>query len=298
MSRRLRSALFCAWCLTVSLAASTRATAQGHTASINGASLYYEIAGEGAPLVLIHGWSLNLRMWDPQVSALSRRFRVIRYDRRGFGKSTGNEDITWDADDLNALLDHLGVTKAHILGMSQGGRVALQFARNHPDRLSSLILHGAPAPDGFGLPWSGADRTRFDEWGTIAREQGIDAFRRAWSAHPLMEIPAGHADAKARLAELVAAYRGGRFLTPASPSGAGAAITMDDLPRIGVPTLVLVGDKEVPFLQIVARALAYYLPNARLATVPGGGHMVNLIEPDKYNAAILKFLAGVERPRK
>jgi pimeloyl-ACP methyl ester carboxylesterase len=237
-------------------------------------------------------------MWDPQVSALSRRFRVIRYDRRGFGKSTGNEDITWDADDVNALLDSLRIAKAHILGMSQGARVALQFARSHPDRVSSLILHGAPAPDGFGLPWSGPDRARFDEWATIAREQGLDAFRRAWSSHPLMAIPAGHAYAKARLAELLAAYRGGRFLSPASPSGAVAPITMDDLPRIGAPTLVLVGDKEVPFLQIVARALAYYLPNARLATVPGGGHMVNLIEPGRYNAAILAFLAGVDGRRK
>jgi pimeloyl-ACP methyl ester carboxylesterase len=98
--------------------------------------------------------------------------------------------------------------------------------------------------------------------------------------------------------ELIAAYRGGRFLSPASPSGAVAPITMDDLPRIGVPTLVVVGDREVPFLQIVARALAYYLPNARLATVPGGGHMVNVIEPDRYNAALLEFLVGVDSRRK
>jgi len=296
VSRQLRGALLCAWCLIVSRA--VPATAQGHTASVNGASLYYEVAGAGPPLVLIHGWSLNLRMWDRQVSALSGRFRVIRYDRRGFGKSTANEDITWDADDLNALLDHLGIAKAHILGMSQGARVALQFARDHSDRVSSLILHAAPPPDGFGLPWTGADRTRFDEWTTIAREQGLDAFRRAWSSHPLMAIPAGHADAQARLTELLAAYRGGRFLSPASPSGAVAAITMDDLPRIRVRTLVLVGEKEVPFLQIVARAFAYYLPDARLATVPGGGHMINLIEPDRYNTALLDFLTGVDPGRK
>ena len=69
MSRRLRGVLFRAWCLTGFLAASARATAQGHTANLNGASLYYEDAGEGTPLVLVHGWSLNLRMWDPQVSA-------------------------------------------------------------------------------------------------------------------------------------------------------------------------------------------------------------------------------------
>ena len=298
MSTRTCDAWLWIWCMThFALAVPASATAQGGMAPINGERLNYEIAGEGAPLVLIHGWSLNLRMWDQQASELSRRFRVIRYDRRGFGKSSGNEDITWDAADLNALLDYLGATRVHILGMSQGARVALQFALRYPDRVSSLVLQGTPAPDGFGLPWTGADRTRFDEWATVAREKGMDAFRRAWAAHPLMEIPAGRPEARARLTELLAGYRGGRFLSPTPPSGPVASVTMDDLPRIVVPTLVLAGDSEVPFLQIVARALAYYIPNARLAFVSGGGHMVNLIEPDRYNAAILEFLAGVDSRR-
>src|SRR5215211_7057477 len=132
----------------VGLLTSATGAAQGRVATINGETLNYEVSGVGAPLVLIHGWSLNLRMWDPQVASLSGRFRVIRYDRRGFGRSSGSEDISWDAADLNALLDHLGVTKGHVVGMSQGARVALQFARSYPDRVSSLILHSAPAPDG------------------------------------------------------------------------------------------------------------------------------------------------------
>jgi pimeloyl-ACP methyl ester carboxylesterase len=289
----LRVARLYLWCLAL-FAPVTTATAQGSVATVNGENLYYEVAGNGTPLVLIHGWSLNLRMWDAQVAALSRRYRVIRYDRRGFGKSSGSEDITWDAADLDALLDHLGATKVHLLGMSQGARVALQFARSHPERVSSLILHGAPPPDGFGLPWSGADRPLFDEWATIAREQGLSGFRRAWLAHPMMRIPAGHAEAERSLAELLVAYRGGRFLSPKPPSGPVAAITMDDLPRVGAPTLVLTGESEVPFLQVVGRAIAYYLPNARLVVVSGGGHMVNVIEPDRYNATILKFLSGVD----
>jgi pimeloyl-ACP methyl ester carboxylesterase len=280
------------WAVALFVAATT-AMAQGGVAAVNGENLHYEVSGNGTPLVLIHGWSLNLRMWDPQVAALSRRFRVIRYDRRGFGESSGSEDITWDAADLVALLDHLGATKVHVLGMSQGARVALQFARDHPDRVSSLVLHGAPPPDGFGLPWSGADRPRFDEWATIAREQGLSAFRSAWQAHPMMKIPAGNADAEASVAKLLAAYRGGRFSSPKAAPGPVAAITMDELPRVVAPTLVLIGDGEVPFLQVVGRALVYYLPSARLAVVPGGGHLVNLIEPARYNAAVLGFLSGI-----
>ena len=279
----------------LALAAPAAANAQGCLATVNGERLYYDVTGEGAPIVLIHGWSLNLEMWEPQVSALSRRFRVIRYDRRGFGKSSGSEDATWDAADLEALLDHLGVSKVHVLGMSQAGRVALQFALRNSDRVSSLILHGATPPAGFGLPWSGADRNPFDQWARIAREEGLDAFRRAWSAHPLMEVPAGRPDVRVRLAEMLESYPGGRILNPPAPSGPVGPVTMDDLSRIGVPTLVLIGETEVPYLRIVAHALTYYLPNARLGEVQGGGHLVNLIHPEAYNAIVLDFLAEVDR---
>lgn len=295
MSTRARGwglRLFCL--VALGLAAPAAANAQGGIATINGERLYYEVTGEGAPIVLIHGWSLNLEMWDPQVSALSRRFRVIRYDRRGFGRSSGSEDATWDAADLEALLDHLGESKVHVLGMSQAGRVALQFARRNPDRVSCVILHGATPPAGFGLPWSGADRNPFDAWARIAREEGLDAFRRAWAAHPLMEVPAGRTDVRERLAELLASYAGGRILSPPSPSGPVSPLSMEDLLLIGAPTLVLIGETEVPYLQIVAHALAYYIPNARLMVVPGGGHLVNLIDPEAYNATVLEFLAEID----
>ena len=299
MLRRSRHARLSLWYLiTFVLAAGSSAPAQGRFAKVNAESLYYEIAGEGPPLVLIHGWSLNLRMWDPQVAAWSRQFRVIRYDRRGFGKSSGNEDVTWDAEDLRALLDEIGATRVHILGMSQGARAALAFARRYPERVSSLTLQGAPAPDGFGLPWSGADRMRFDEWTTIARGQGLDSFRRVWAAHPLMKIPADRPAAVARLDELLAAYRGGRLLNQTPPSGPVPAVTMDDLAQITVPTLILTAASEVPYLKIVARALAYYIPNARLVEIPGGGHMLNLIEPDRYSAEVLRFLTASRGERK
>lgn len=283
------------WCLAALGVTTPAATdAQDRIVTINGERLYYEVVGEGPPIVLIHGWSLNLEMWDPQVPALSQHFRVIRYDRRGFGRSSGGEDATWDAADLAALLDHLGEDKVHVLGMSQAGRVALQFALRNPDRVSSIILHGATPPEGLGLPWSGADRNPFEAWARIAREEGVDAFRRAWAAHPLMGVPAGRPDVRARLDELLQSYSGGRILNPSSPSGPVRPVTMEDLSRVGAPTLVLIGENEVPYLQMVAHGLAYYIPNARLVVIPGGGHVVNLIAPAAYNAAVLEFLADVE----
>lgn len=274
------------------LTTSSVAFAQRQTATINGATISYELSGKGEPVVLIHGWSLNANMWQPQVAALSQKFQVLNYDRRGFGKSGGGEDITWDAEDLKILMDRLNIRAAHVLGMSQGARVALQFVRRNPDRVLSLILHGSPAPDGFGVPFTGPDRTRFDEWTALTTEKGLDAFRQSWSAHPLMEVPAGNADARKRVDALLAEYRGARFLQPVQPSGPVPAITMDDVAKIYVPTLVLIGDREVPYLQIVARALAYAMPRAQLTIVPGGGHMINVIEPAHYNAAILGFLGA------
>jgi len=298
VSRIVRGARRAWWCVAVfSFTATDAAQAQGHVAAINGESLYYEVTGEGPPLVLIHGWSLNLRMWDPQISELRQHFRVIRFDRRGFGRSGGSEDGTWDAADLNALLDHLGEGEVHVLGMSSGARSALQLARHYPERVLSLILHGSSPPGGFGLPWTGADRPRFDEWATVARGEGMAAFRQIWAAHPLMAIPAERTQARAHLAELLAAYRGGRLLSQVRPSGPDAAISMDDLPELAVPTLVLIGDSEVPFLQIVSRALAYYIRNAQLVVVPGGGHLVNLVEPERYNLVVLTFLSNMERAR-
>ncbi len=267
--------------------------AQGRFVESHGARIYYEEQGKGDPIVLIHGWSLNLRMWDPQVADLARQYRVIRYDRRGFGQSSGSEDVTWDVEDLRALLDALGIERAHVLGMSQGARPALTFAASVPHRVSSLILHGSPAPDGFGLPYTGADRLSQPDFEKLAQASGLEAARKAWIAHPLPQIPPGHPDATRRLDALVAGYRGERWLKPPTPSGPTMMATMVDLAKVKAPTLILVGDSEVPYLRIVADALTYGISGARKAVVPGGGHLVNIIEPRAYNRAVLDFLDTV-----
>jgi pimeloyl-ACP methyl ester carboxylesterase len=263
---------------------------QGQFLDTNGARVHYEIEGHGPPLVLIHGWSLNLRMFDPQVPAFSREYHVIRMDRRGFGRSSDGEDTTWDAADLKAHLDHLGVARAHVLGMSQGGAVALAFAVAFPDRVERLILHGPPAPSGFGLPWAGPDRWPLADYRALAEEKGLDAFRLAWRQHPLLAIPAENADARRRLDEMLAAYRGGLILKPLDPSGPTKVPALGDLAKILAPTLVLTGDEEIPYFTIVADALAYTIPKARRVVVPGGGHLINLVQPERYNEVVLDFL--------
>jgi len=265
--------------------------AQGSFETADGARIAYEIQGEGHPLVLIHGWSLNLRMWDDQVPTFSNSHQVVRYDRRGFGLSGGGEDTTQDPDDLRALLSHLGIEKAHILGMSQGAWIALSFVLSYAGMVSALILHGPQAPSGFGLPWDGADRFPLEQYRELARGSGLRVFRKAWGEHPLMTIPPHRGDVKARLERMIDAYSGSGLLDPVAPSKEAISPRMERLSEILVPTLVVIGSQEIPYFRIVADALVYTLPNAKKVVVEGGGHLINMIEPEKYNERVVEFLS-------
>jgi pimeloyl-ACP methyl ester carboxylesterase len=277
-----------------------RAGETGAFFAANGALLYYKTDGAGEPLVMLHGWALNLRMFDPQIPALAREFRVVRMDRRGFGRSSDAEDVSWDGADLEALLDFLRIPRAHMLAMSQGAVAALALAVAHPDRVASLILQGPVAPRGFGLSWSGPDRWPKDEYAAIARGQGVEAVRRVWLAHPMMRVPDGREPVRAKVEALVAEYRGGMFLSPVEPSGPRPPVSMSDLKLVQAPTLVLTGEEEVPYFRIVADAMAYAIRGAERIVLPGGAHLINLIEPDRFNQAVIGFLrrvAGASSPR-
>ena len=274
------------------------AHAQGQYATINGARIYYEVEGKGHPLVLIHGWPMSARMWDRQADVLARDFMVIRYDRRGFGRSPGTPGVEQssrtDAADLEALLRLLKVSRTYVLGHSQGGAVAQQFTLDHPDQVDALILHGAPI-DGFVLPetgpFSGPSSVR-----DLMQKSGMAEFRRQWLAHPINHVPPGHADAAALITDIVEQYHGDDVLIM-SPNHGGGVPAIQRLGEIKAPTLILVGGDDLPFFQISADALAFEIANSVKVVIPGGAHLVNVIEPERYNAEVLRFLRGVERSR-
>jgi len=279
-----------------------RVLAQGQFADVNGAHLYYEVEGTGHPLVLIHGWPMSARMWDEQARVLKQYYRVIRYDRRGFGRSPGTPwqetSAEHDPADLTALLDYLGVKSAYVVGHSQGGSVATTFTLEHPDRVDALILHGS-AIDGFVLPERGPF-AEHDSVRVLMKDAGMAEFRRQWLAHPINHIPPGKEDVAAKIRDIVAQYGGADVLQTVPPrSVAGAARTpaIYRLGEIKAPTLVLVGGDDLPFFQISADALAFEIAGARKVVVRGGGHLVNMIEPDLYNAELLRFLKSVDATR-
>src|SRR5436190_21801452 len=127
------------------------ASAQTRTLNVGDALINYDVTGRGPTVVFIHGWSHNISSWDDQVPVFKTRYQVVRYDSRGFGRSSGFADPSAEPQDLLVLLEALHVKRAFIVGHSRGGSVALRFANAYPNRVAGLVLYGA-FPEGFPAP--------------------------------------------------------------------------------------------------------------------------------------------------
>lgn len=159
-----------------------RSVSQG-MADVNGTRLYYEIGGTGHAVVFIPGFTLDTRMWDDQFEHFARQFQVVRYDMRGFGKSAvPTEAVYSHAEDLKALLEHLGIRQAYLVGLSKGGAVALDFTLTYPGYVKALVLLDTVLP---GFDWSAEGRARDGLVWEAARQGGIPAAKRSWLTHPL-----------------------------------------------------------------------------------------------------------------
>src|SRR6201986_1914512 len=180
---------------------------------VPGARLAYEVTGQGPAVVLVHGFGLDMRMWDQQVGHLAARFRVVRYDCRGFSASGPLDPAVpyTHADDLVALLDHLDIGDAVLAGLSFGGRVALQAALAAPHRVRGLALLDAVLD---GVPWDPASARALDEVARRVEAGGVRAGREAWLAHPLFAAARKRPDLAAALAAMVAGYPGQHLVGP------------------------------------------------------------------------------------
>jgi pimeloyl-ACP methyl ester carboxylesterase len=250
---------------------------------VEGTRLRYRDEGHGAAVLLVHGWTLDLEMWNPQVRALGAAFRLVRLDRRGHGRSGGVPTAERDRADLEALCTHLQLGRVALLGMSQGVRSVLEFARAAPHRVAALLLDGPPALD------SGPDLdVPLQHYVALLRARGVEAFRAEWSEHPLMQLRTRNAEVRALLAAMIARYSG-NDLNPAAAEPERAAERLP-LEALRIPTLVLSGEHDSPGRRDAARQLAARLPQAELAVVPMAGHLSNLDNPDRYSTLCREFL--------
>jgi pimeloyl-ACP methyl ester carboxylesterase len=271
------------------------AAPQSGFAGVNGGSLYYEVTGSGSPVVLISGFTLDTRMWDSQIEAFSRKHRVIRYDLRGAGKSPPPTGPYSQYEDLAALLHHLDIGKAHIVGLSLGGGIAIDFALTSPGAMLSLVPVDA-SPLG-GYPWPAEIIAWFNEIEAAGSRNDLAAAKAAFLATPWF-APARRIPAvQAKLDEILADYSGWHFQNR-NPVRRLKPPANDRLETITAPTLVVVGEADLPFFNLpVAEVLASRIPGARKVVIPDAGHMANMENPARFNEAVLDFLAEVDHSR-
>jgi pimeloyl-ACP methyl ester carboxylesterase len=257
-------------------------------AAVNGTHLAYQESGAGDAVVLIHGLGLDYRMWDDQIPALEKRFRVIRYDMRGFGQSDlpGSAPYT-PAGDLKALLERLQVRRAAVIGLSLGGLVALQFVLAYPDMVSALVLIDA-GPDGW--TWSEEWSKEMRRIWALGREQGAEAACGAWLAHGLFAPAREQPHVAAALHTMVTEYSGFRFVHD-DPQKQPDPPSLQRLEEIRCPTLVIVGERDLPDFQAMADVLTERIAGAEKIVIPGVGHMASMEAPQPVNEAVVEFLS-------
>lgn len=249
------------------------------------ARLRYRDEGEGEPIVFVHGWTLDLEMWDPQAAEFSRSMRVIRYDRRGHGLSVGAPGPAHDPRDLAALLDHLQLPGATVVGMSQGARTALALAIDRPERVAGLVLDGPPD---FRAATDRDEQLPVARFRELARTAGIEAFRAAWRDDPLMQLHSGDRAATELVARALSRYSGLDLLDPAPP--AAAAVDAGAIAALAMPVLIVVGERDTGSRQAAAAWLQGLLPHAGRASIENAGHLPNLDQPRAYGEALRQFL--------
>ncbi len=271
-------------CISLGILAQAPATAE-----LNGARIYYEVAGQGQPVVFIHGFSLDSRMWDAQWKALSKRFRVVRYDVRGFGQSAQVQAPHAPADDLKALLDHLQIDKAHLVGLSMGANIALNFAVRYPDRVLKVVA-ADPNLDGF-MDYTPELFAAFGQvFGLSAQHGWGKEAQEAWLGTPLLKLYTANAQMAAALRRMVGEYNGGQFLNPGLAPDYGKPSTAESLAAIKAPVLVLIGERDEESIQRVAKLVAEKVPQAQKQMLKGAGHLSNMDQPKAFNKAVMRFL--------
>jgi pimeloyl-ACP methyl ester carboxylesterase len=267
-------------------------SAQQRTISVGDALINYDVSGRGPAVVFIHGWTHNLSVWDDQVAAFKTRYEVVRLDRRGSGKSTGASDQSADPQDILMLLEALHIPRAYLVGHSRGGDVALRFAAAYPQRVSGLVLYGA-FPEGF--PRAADIDQFFSSLPDIARRNGLDSVGKLLLASPIAWVPPGRTDVTERYRRLWASYSGKDLLDPRPESQRVREPTTEQIKALRVPTLVIIGDHEAPFIAAAADSLAKWIPGAKKVVIPNAGHGAHFAQPASFNSAVMDFIYDAER---
>ena len=269
----------------------------------DGVKLYFEETGTGVPVVFVHEFAADHRSWEMQMRHFGQRYRCVTYGARGYPPSDVPEkpesySQNRATDDILAVMDHLKIDKAHVVGLSMGGFASLHFGFRHPKRARSLVVAGV----GYGAEKD--QQARFKaEVEVVAKSllsEGMAAFAEKYAYGPTRvqfenKDPRGFAEFKKALGEHSAR---GSANTQIGCQGQRPSLydLIDKMRALTVPTLVLTGDEDWPCLS-PALLLKREIPSAAMAVMPNCGHTINLEDPDQFNRIVGDFIVQVEAGR-
>lgn len=250
--------------------------------------LYYEVAGAGEPtVILLHGGMLDNTMWDEQFELLAKSHRVVRYDASAHGQSALPPEAYWDHADLLGLMDHLQIDQAVLVGLSMGGRVAIDMALEEPSRVQAV----AAVSSGLGGYRFESDfhmenrKKMIAAWKSGDFDAVVEAFQREWTDGPSRAPedvdPKIREQVRAMARATVDSVMEGRSIQPPA---------IERLGELELPMLVVVGELDMPGIHEIADLLVEANPQAELVTIPGVAHMANLEAPEEFNRVLLEFL--------
>lgn len=251
------------------------------TVVVPGGTLYYEQTGEGDSLVLLHAGIADGRMWNDQIPEFSERYRAIRYDVRGFGRSSDPTGNFAHHEDLLALLDHLAVDRAHLLGVSMAGSIVLDFGLAHRERVESLVLV-ATGPNGYNR-WGDEIRAGWREEEEALEggdmERAIEINLRMWVDGPSRAPGDVDPTVRSRVREML------ELNLPRQGEGEAQDLEPLAIGRLGeirAPTMVIVGDMDQPDIIESSRLLAREIAGAELREMAGAAHLPNMERPQEF----------------
>lgn len=262
--------------------------------SIGGARLVADVTGAGACVILLHAGVADRRMWRTTCEALSGKFKCIAYDRRGFGDSTSPDETFRSIDDLDAVIRHFGCEHSHLVGSSQGGRIAIDYALARPEKVLSLVLV-APALSGAAIPSSYPPTIQrlMDEL-EQAEEKADFEKMNAIEAHLWLDGPQSSENRVAGPARDLFLDMNGRALRHAPLSKEQPAPSAaEHLHRLTQPAFMIWGDADFPHIKDRSELIANTIPGARHLVMEDCAHLPNVEQPTQFDEAVFKFLNGL-----
>ncbi|MCX6234952.1 MAG: alpha/beta hydrolase [Bacteroidetes bacterium] len=255
--------------------------------------IYYEEKGQGTPLIMIHGGGLDNRMWDDQFDVFSKKYRVVRYDVRNHGLSETEGGIFSYHEDLAALLDSLGISKAILMGLSMGGFIAIDFTLAYPDRVLALI----PVSSGLtGYDINDPQVKEYEDKMRQAAEAGylngiIEYMQRSWTDGPYRSPSEVNKNVREKVRQMLfgtySTWNGDAEMKRLDPPA------VERLQEIQAPTLVVVGELDMPSILAIADLIEKDVPGSQKIIIKGAAHMVNMEKTKEFNAVVKKFLSNL-----